>query len=164
MLALHNVLSFVTFWVIVPIVLKTGLYLSWLIIDGLDANNRYAKISGIAGVFAGLVIGAACAILLRYSSQGDPEPPPHVELIPILIGLVAGGGIPLLVLLADNISLPGLVTLPLSAASSVASISYYFNLQARSTVLNLSLAALLGALIHFVVSPRTFGRIYRRRP
>lgn len=150
-----KVIYFAIIFLVIPAII-----LAFFIISALlprAANSGNARVSGRAGFWAGLVVFAAFAV----SAIGSVTSPDfHVEKLPSFswLGILAGvvGGFAFL-LVVERI-LPsrgiGILTLILSAASTIGLFSYLFTSGTRDFMMYLTLGLLLGVLVNVIIAPQ----------
>lgn len=120
------------------------------------ASNGDATLSGRAGFWAGLVIFAGYAIS-AIASINAPEF--NVDRLPSFnwFGVIIGVIIGFLFLFFVGAALPsrgiGVLTLVLSAASTIGLFSYLFTSGARDFTMYLTLGALFGVLANVIFDP-----------
>lgn len=135
-------------WLIVP-----GIMLGWL----LYAMSKARTVSARAGFGAGLVIFVVYVIsqlALVRAPDFSTNQFPQLELLPLATGALIGFIILLGVRLVKADALSGMVTLLLSAASSIALFSYIFMAAMRNSMGYLALGTVFGALLFVVFFPQ----------
>ena len=143
-----NTIAFVFMWIIVPCIM-----LGWL----LYALSKARTTSSRAGFWAGLVIFVVFVISQLHLARAPDlslNQLPQLELLPLLVGALVGFNILLVARLIRAEALLGIVTLLLSAASSIALFSYIFMAGARNGMSYLALGTVFGALLFVVFFPQ----------
>jgi hypothetical protein len=118
-----------------------------------DGNARF---SGRAGFWAGLVVFAGYAIsaIGRITAPNfNVDRLPSFNWIGVIIGVIAGFALLFLVEEALPSRGIGILTLVLSAASTIGLFSYLFTSEIRDFAMYLTLGALFGVLVNVIVSP-----------
>ena len=143
-----STISFVFLWVVVPCIM-----LGWL----LYALSKSRTTSSRAGFWAGLVVFVVFVIsqlnLVRAPDLSLNQLP-QLELLPLAGGALIGFIVLLMVRLVKADALLGIVTLLISAASSIALFSYIFMAGARNGMVYLALGTVFGALLFVVFFPQ----------
>lgn len=141
-------------FVIIPVIMAIGLVLAVAIARSTrSAKKDGQQVSAYAGLLAGLVAGSAFAITQIAGAAASRARDGHFDfsLFAVVIGLIIGFGLPYCVLfLPKTPALVGLLTLALSASSSLALFNYLFNGTARDFMMLLSMSLLFGALVYLV--------------
>jgi hypothetical protein len=135
-------------WIAVPLIMISGLLIAARLAKGTTEPG--ARIGAWAGLLAGLVAGSGFAITQLPGGRSAPAGEEfHFSLLALLIGLVAGFGLPYLVRLVRRApqGLTGVLTLTLSASSSLAILNYLFNGSARDFTVLLAVSLLFGVLL-----------------
>jgi hypothetical protein len=143
-----STIALIFLWIIVPCIM-----LGWL----LYALSKARTTSSRAGFWAGLVIFVVFVISqlgLVRTPDLNPSALPQLELLPLLGGALVGFVILFMVRIIKADALMGIVTLLLSAASSIALFSYIFMAGARNGMGYLALGTVFGALLFVVFFPQ----------
>jgi len=157
-------------WVVVPGIMVAMLIFSFVIpgyIRNVDKDKeKQYKVSAIAGFWAGLVL---FVIYVLSQLQGLQQPDFSLSNLPsfdfgslvtALIGAALGFSFLWLLLFLKTTPLIGLITLVLSAASSIALFSYIFA-ASRDTLMFITTGAIFGLLLHIVINPRITKEIWQ---
>jgi hypothetical protein len=117
-----------------------------------SAADEGSRVRAYAGLAAGLVAGSAFAITqLAGGRSEEANGKFSFSIVAVLIGLAVGFGLPYVVLVLPKAqSLVGLVTLALSASSSLATLNYLFAGKARDFTMLLSMSLLFGILVYLI--------------
>lgn len=143
-------------WVVVPGIMIV-LLLWGLSIPGRvsDSDNRR---SAWAGFWAGLIV-FVIYVVSQLSTIRSPsfnfDALPAFSMIPLIIGFASGFIFLWIIRAVGSTPLIGVITLLLSATSSIALFSYVFINNIRGVVLYVILGVALGILIHIVLFPKS---------
>jgi hypothetical protein len=138
-----------------------GLVLAVAIARGTRKDGT--RVSAYAGLLAGLVAGSAFAVTQIAASKAQNNS--FVEgfdfnPFALIAGLLIGLGLPYAVIyLPQAPGLVGLVTLILSASSSLALFNYLFNGSARDFTMLLAMSLLFGVLVWLVFNGEKLDEI-----
>ena len=142
-------------WAIVPGVMIAMFLLGGLMTAGLkDADN---KLSARAGFWAGLIVFVVYVInklSTLPASALNFDWRPDFDFLYVLMGAAVGFVFLMIVSVLRSTKGVGIVTLILSAASSLALFNYFFDADMRNTVMFFSLGALFGVLMFVVIFPQ----------
>jgi len=146
-------------WVLVPAILLSLLFLSMILAD--TGTMHPVKVSGWAGFGSGLLLfivfvvsvsqtGKNSGLGLKYTPQFSPD-----SLIPLGVAFSVGFFLLWGIVLLRATRFVGVMTLILSAASSIGLFSYYFVGSLRYIALFSALGAAVGVLIHLLFFPNS---------
>ncbi len=152
-IAMLDILLWVTKWLLVPVILSSGLAFAGLLAFD-TGHSREQSVSAKAGLLAGLVVATGFAVSQfgRLQTASSTDAQFEFSIVAALIGFAAGFCLFWLPLLFSD-QLTGFLTLLLSASSAVAVFLHFFDNGARSFTMTLAIAAILGFLIHLVIFP-----------
>ena len=145
-------------WIIIPLILL--IILLYGIMLPIIASETEAKVSGFAGIFAGLVV-----FIFFLLSQQDSKLEFSSELssfsfqfFPSLGGFILGIVTKFVIDLIFHTRALGIVTLIIVATILIAIFTLIFVKDLRSTIMFLSLGTLLGGLMYLILAPESLGR------
>ena len=149
-------------WLVLPIVIITLLIFSLTIIRRVKEPE--SKLSARAGFWAGIIL---FVIFIVSQLRGIREPRfdfssvPGFDLIPLVVGGLIGFALLWAIRMTVSTRFVGVLTLLLTAASTIALYSFVFIESLRATVLYVSLGIALGVLVHVVLLPSSMRTLWQ---
>lgn len=149
-------------WLVLPIVIITLLIFSMTIIRRVKEPE--SKLSARAGFWAGIIL----FVIFIVSQLGDVREPrfdfssvPGFDFIPLIVGGLIGFALLWAIRMTVSTRFVGVLTLLLTAASTIALYSFVFLESLRATVLYASLGIALGVLVHVVLLPSSIRTLWQ---
>ena len=141
-------------FVVIPLIMLSGMVIAVVITR--TASGAVERVGAYAGLLAGLVLGAGFAMAQLGDSSGGSGLSDGftVSVWALLIGLVLGGGLPVVLGYVKEVSsLIGVITLLFSGASSLALFNYVMAGDTRDFIMLLAVSLLFGVLVTLTVKP-----------
>lgn len=144
-----SIISFTIQGLIIP-----GIIISLLVFTmsiAKASQERYSKISGWAGIWAGLVVSAGYMVSQLNeidSTNREFSSLPEILILPLALGFVAGFSLLWLASILASTRLIGLVTLPLSAVGTSAFFNYIFIGNLHALILYVTLGVMFGVFLY----------------